>query len=818
MKTNVILIKAYLDNEENMNYIKELNLIDTIQLRISEDVDEAIKYMKHIEFKENEIKIILSIKIYSEFEKKFQENIRDKRKAPKILILTQNKNESKEINKDSIKNEFHFDKIIVTTFKDIIMHFILNEDKKHSYTNSDDVQLTFEYIDSIEKLVLPMFFNMLIELKSINNLEKYINILYKEFSKEKEELKELLNSVEGKSNIPIEALCKYFIKLYITDSNFHKKMNEDLGLNKTKDYVTYFKILYEGIKLKLLPLLSNNILYRGSIISNAEIDKIKVFIKNKKEGLPSSIVFSKSFLSFTKEKNIAESSLKNNDNEFDSSNVLFILEKYENMEGDINAVDIEKIIYDHNEKEVLFFPFSPFEVKDIQFINNRYEIKLSYLSKYLRDIDNYKNENTIPNCEFKKQLSDFGLIEKEAFNNINTKLLYNKYKNYNENNNSIIGEIYINIKDVGKDIQIINSNDENKKEREENIEIKINGKKIGFSFRHRFEKEGIYEIKYLFKYKLSNFNFMFYKCRYLTNLNLSNLNNQNIIDMFSMFSNCHNLSNINLSNFNTKNVTNMREMFFNCFSLTNLDLSNFNTQKATDMSYMFSGCYSLTNLDLSNFDTKNVTNMSGMFSGCNSLTDLNINNFNTQNVINMDCMFWDCQLLKNINLLNFNTEKVKGMHGMFCCCKSLTTLNLSNFGTSNVTNMEFLFRDCFSLKTLNISNFTTQTVKSISGMFSGCNSLTSLNLSKFNTQNVINMSSMFSNCHSLTSLDLSNFNTDNVNNMGAMFYNCNCLTYLDISNFNTQNVTSVVAMFSECKSLKKEKIITKDAQILKILE
>ena len=79
-------------------------------------------------------------------------------------------------------------------------------------------------------------------------------------------------------------------------------MNKDLGLNKKEEYLSYIKILYEGVKLKSLPLTNSNILYRGAKISNKEINDIKNFIKEKKEGLPSSIVFSKSFFSFIKDK------------------------------------------------------------------------------------------------------------------------------------------------------------------------------------------------------------------------------------------------------------------------------------------------------------------------------------------------------------------------------------------------------------------------------------------------------------------------------------------------------------------------------------
>ena len=74
-------------------------------------------------------------------------------------------------------------------------------------------------------------------------------------------------------------------------------------------------------------------------------------------------------------------------------------------------------------------------------------------------------------------------------------------------------------------------------------------------------------IKYKFKNYLTNTNFMFFGCKSLTNLNLSNFNNQNVTNMRDMFSNCSSLTNINLSNFNTQNVTNMFNMFSECGSL-----------------------------------------------------------------------------------------------------------------------------------------------------------------------------------------------------------------------------------------------------------
>ena len=52
------------------------------------------------------------------------------------------------------------------------------------------------------------------------------------------------------------------------------------------------------------------------------------------------------------------------------SKVLFILEKDDNIGYNLSTHgDIEKISFFPNEKEVLFFPFSSFEIKNIKEIN-----------------------------------------------------------------------------------------------------------------------------------------------------------------------------------------------------------------------------------------------------------------------------------------------------------------------------------------------------------------------------------------------------------------------------------------------------------------
>ena len=359
------------------------------------------------------------------------------------------------------------------------------------------------------------------------------------------------------------------------------------------------------------------------------------------------------------------------------------------------------------------------------FIQKNKDNKLLYLNKKIKNSDIYE--------------------KKEKSINENDTIIDNKIDSKNDeiiekHENIIIGEIYIKSNDINKDIRIINSFENvkrennwkdnkddskyaNEKEIKENTYIKINGKLIPFTYYYKFEKEGKYNIEYSFKNNLKKANHMFYSCNSFINLNLLNFNAQNVTNMRRMFNGCSSLINLDLSNINTQKVSDMYAMFSCCNSLKNLYLTNINTQNVTNMSYMFLNCKSIINLNLSSFDTKNVNEMKEMFSGCISIINLELSNFNTQNVTDMNMMFENCNSLKSINLSNFNTQKVIKMNDMFLGCKSLMYLDLSNFNTQNVIDMTGMFDNCKLLFKLNLSNFNTQKVKYMGRMFKDCNLL-----------------------------------------------------------------------------------------------
>lgn len=91
----------------------------------------------------------------------------------------------------------------------------------------------------------------------------------------------------------------------------------------------------------------------------------------------------------------------------------------------------------------------------------------------------------------------------------------------------------------------------------------------------------------------------------------------------------------------------MRFMFYGCRALTSLDLTNFNTARVEDMCNMFKNCSALTSLDLTSFNTVFVTNMSIMFSGCSALTTIYASDkFVTDKIQYSATMFSGCKNLK----------------------------------------------------------------------------------------------------------------------------------------------------------------------------
>ncbi len=301
---------------------------------------------------------------------------------------------------------------------------------------------------------------------------------------------------------------------------------------------------------------------------------------------------------------------------------------------------------------------------------------------------------------------------------------------------------------------------------------------------------------------ITNTSRMFYECKNLRKMDLSEFDTSKVTDMGWMFYSCQSLAEIDVSGFDTSKVINMYSMFYDCSNLKKIDVSKFDTSNVIDMTYMFAACNNLESIDISGFDTSKVTSMYAMFYACNNLENLDISNFNTSNVTDMRYMFRTCENLKSIDISGFDTSKVTSMQSMFSGCNNLKSIDVSKFNTSKVTSMQSMFSGCNNLKNIDVSKFNTSKVTHMGWMFYECKNLRKIDVSGFDTSKVTTMYSMFYGCRSLTNIDVSNFNTKNVVKMSHMFGNCKNLVSIDVSGFNTSKVTTMYGMFAYCSNLK----------------
>ena len=304
-KSTIIWIDPNVRNKENLSYINELTSIESIEPKTFTNIQESINYIKSIKFEE--IKIIISSRYYSPFVKSFKENIIDIYFAPKIIVFTSDKKKFFENNMGYNKYIETFYKYggIVTSFQEVkkflkneTRNFLDDEILEKEFYRDNEVQLTFEYIDRKDKLMLPLFFKAVISNLKEDNLENYTKSLYNTYSLNNKEIEKLLGAIISMKEIPIEILSKYYIRLYTIDSDFYKNLNKDLGLNKVNNYLTFIKVLYEGLKFRSFPLASKKVLYRGSKISNNELNKIKNYLNSKIQDLPGSIILKIIFIFF----------------------------------------------------------------------------------------------------------------------------------------------------------------------------------------------------------------------------------------------------------------------------------------------------------------------------------------------------------------------------------------------------------------------------------------------------------------------------------------------------------------------------------------
>ena len=305
----------------------------------------------------------------------------------------------------------------------------------------------FTLLNSLEEMAYPILIcksinSSLIGKDELEDMQKYLIKSYPD-------LRHLIKPSQEKDIfIPYNILAKYYLYLYTIESNFYIDLNKDLEQGNFDKYRIYIYLLYSCLNKGLLKGYNRTKLYRGGVLSKTEFNNLmekyeKIKNYNSKSKLS---FFSKRFLSFSKKEEIANKFLEIaiNNKKYEANYVKFIIEENNNNNKYCTNIDLNKFNVSefNNEEEVLFIPFSCFEIisieDDIYLKKEIKVIKLKYLNEYETKI-NVKYLELLNNKE--KYEKEIDIFIKNAFNSnfsnelskcLNVKLnqnLIQEYKN-----------------------------------------------------------------------------------------------------------------------------------------------------------------------------------------------------------------------------------------------------------------------------------------------------------------------------------------------------------------------------------------------------
>ena len=132
-------------------------------------------------------------------------------------------------------------------------------------------------------------------------------------------------------------------------------MNRDLRENKIYRYLPFIQMMYNAVNVNSFSFNpSDGKLYRGTYFNEEEMENIRKYIKNKIECLPAAIIYIRSYFSFSLNPSVAK--------RFEKNVTLIINNFHSNIKG---MAAISEFSVFKNESEILVFPLSCFEIKEI---------------------------------------------------------------------------------------------------------------------------------------------------------------------------------------------------------------------------------------------------------------------------------------------------------------------------------------------------------------------------------------------------------------------------------------------------------------------
>ena len=449
VNNTIIWIDSKVGNYENKTYLDEIN--NDIELSKYKkycftNVEDGFNHILSIDFEA--VFIIVSGSLYSQYYNKLVSSINLLKCLPITIIFTsssfekvlKNKIPSNGLTKEvlnSISHPFYNLGGVYSLFSPCF-NFIFDFHSKlktifnkKEFTSNYEGCLTFEPISEITQLLMPSMIQSIIQKDIIteNEVSNFIKFILEKHGDE--EIVNLIHPELYIKNIPLEILSKFWARVYTLNSSFYSELNKMLMKKQGDLYSTFVKMMYTGLKIKSLKYSEVPILYRGTRMQKKEIDNvIKSFKEKKNYGLPKIILYSRCFLSFSRNKFTAQQFIKAPN--FEQYSVFFELKNdiTNNSSNYASNADLEDLSYYKEESEVLFFPFSSFSISNIteEIIggNNCIYISLEYLGRYRQQIESAKKNEKIMSKfygnlmhqNFCKQFINSKIIKKEDKNEV----------------------------------------------------------------------------------------------------------------------------------------------------------------------------------------------------------------------------------------------------------------------------------------------------------------------------------------------------------------------------------------------------------------
>ena len=404
---NIIWLDKNITNVENKTYLRALEKkYESKKIKITSFDNLNKQYFEFLENINNKFKtmiFIISGNLYEDYITKLEDNLKSILYIPINIIFTsenylnmliKKSNNISEIVSNKISDSF-YNQGICTNLEEILdkIFYFNNYDLDEETTLLDDNDytgcFTFSIVKSYKDLIIPGIYGKIeLENNKINqqDVKNFNYFLVKNFYSY--DLKKLLFPFIKLKEVPFELISKIYARIYtFDDGKFYKVINQKLMKSEGELYETFVQMMYKGIEIKSFISKFDQVLYRGSYLSDEELknlEEIDFEIHKRENDVPCGLVFSQTFLSFSKNENKAKEFAKN---------VIFIIEKLNvsKIEDSLSSnADINKFSVFTDEQEILFFPFSSFIVKKIE--NYEFEIKtdkktvkkitLEYLGKY----------------------------------------------------------------------------------------------------------------------------------------------------------------------------------------------------------------------------------------------------------------------------------------------------------------------------------------------------------------------------------------------------------------------------------------------------